>query len=41
MKEKRWDYFSDVLRFAASLNSKPPMTAKSYLTAVKGFLAEN
>lgn len=35
------DYFSDLLRFASSLSKKPPITAKSYITAVKEFLAEN
>jgi len=40
LKEKR-DYFNDLLRFSASLNNRPPITAKSYITAVKEFLAEN
>jgi integrase len=35
------DYFDDILRFAASLNSKPPKSAKAYLSGVKEFLGYN
>lgn len=38
LKDKSRDYFNDVLRFAASLNSKTPMTAKTYITPSKSFL---
>ncbi len=40
LAEKR-DYTDDLMRFAASLNSKPPMTAQSYIVGVKEFLGYN
>jgi integrase len=35
------DYADDLLRFAASLNSKPPKTAKTYMGGVKEYLGYN
>ncbi|MCZ7401226.1 MAG: tyrosine-type recombinase/integrase [Candidatus Methanoperedens sp.] len=38
--EKR-DYADDLIRFAASLHTKPPMSAKSYMAGVKEYLGYN
>lgn len=38
--EKR-DYADDLVRFAASLHTKPPMSAKSYMAGVKEYLGYN
>lgn len=35
------DYYDDILKFAASLNDKPPKTAKAYIIGVKEFFAFN
>lgn len=35
------DYYDDILRFAASLNDKPPKTAKAYIIGVQEFFAYN
>lgn len=40
LAEKR-DYFDDLMKWSASLNSRPPKTGKSYLIAVKEWLAYN
>lgn len=35
------DYYDDVLRFAVSLNNKPPLTARSYISSVKEYFGYN
>jgi len=34
------DYHNDLMRFAASLSSRPPWTARSYVNSVKEFMTE-
>src|SRR5271157_89095 len=35
------DHFEDLLRFSASLNNRPPHTARGYLNTAREFLVQN